>query len=153
MEPSQHQESYWARTAQAFFLRAPGVVACGIGLILTVTLWAYTSPAVWLQFCRADVLPVAERTLGFRFGDVRVPGEPGLQRGFLHVEPGGLLASAGVRTGDIPVDHHGGEASFCGALRFAADGDPFPIYVIHVTEWAEGRARRREIVVPAYRAR
>src|SRR5215472_2285654 len=91
-------------------------------LYLTVTLiltgllisWGVFHPALYHRWCIEYYIPRVQDRFGFRAARTVVRGLPYEPLTLVYIAPGGPLARAGFRVGDIPVDHHGGETAFCG---------------------------------------
>jgi hypothetical protein len=62
----------------------------------------------------------------------------------VEVTPGGVLAAAGVRSGDIPIDYHGGMEAFHAALCEASQGKSGRFVVV---SREDGYGKRRAILV------
>jgi membrane-associated protease RseP (regulator of RpoE activity) len=113
--PSERQQirSAWARAVIVFAGLSIAVVA------VLVAIWPM--PYDWAT--ENVVLPRYEATFGFRGGRVRTSSDSDSTiYAIVEVVPGGPLALAGVKPGDIPVEYHGGVMAFLGALQQASGG-------------------------------
>jgi len=114
-------------------------------LVLTLVLWPWPYTLVVEYF----ELPQLERQFGFRGARLPIPGDPSSKiYGIAEVVPGGVLANSGVRSGDVPIAHHGGLWDFYGALQEAQSGQPAAFTVIALAEWRDTPLKRR-IMLPA----
>jgi hypothetical protein len=111
--------------------------------------WAVFHPAVYHQWCIRYYIPSVQERFGFRVGRISVPGLPYQPLALVEVTAGGPLSWAGFRVGDIPVDHHGGETAFCGALQGAERSGYSNITVINADDWDNERRSRRELTIPS----
>ena len=97
-------------------------VSAGLALLVaTFLLGIWPLPYEWTV--EKVYLPSYEEEFGFHGGRIRSAGSESSAYGITYVVPGGRLARAGVKAGDIPVEHHGGMMSFYYALKLAAGGE------------------------------
>jgi len=93
--------------------------------------------------------PELQREFGFTAGDVKVMnegGEPREEFGITAVVPGGLLARAGFKAGDIPTGYkHGFANGFYQDLVWVRKGQPMVITVVASEDYLKGSAAWREI--------
>src|SRR5262245_15194126 len=127
--------------------RRYAVVLSGVGLVFliaTIAVWPW--PYAWAveQF----MLPQYEATFGFQGG--RLPVGDGQQTiyALVAVVPGGKLALAGAKPGDIPVHRHGGIWAFYGALLEASKGREGHFDVLAPSEWSKWDKRRTVVLTP-----
>lgn len=136
-EPIDSIRAAWARYI---------VLLAGIALIVPIALfsiWPWPYAYVVEQF----ILPQYEEVFGFKGGPLSVgDGGPTIY-GIVQVTPGGRLATAGVRPGDIPVEYHGGLWAFYGALRAAEAGRTGEFMVISESDWDNAWRARRPIAL------
>jgi hypothetical protein len=124
-----------------------GVLALGLALLLTLAYCTLNSEALHFYQCRYSYLPSVAKRYGFGVGDVGV-GDDGVRLGLVEVDPTGILGKASVRSGDIPMAHHGGFTEFCAAVQESASGrESFELVVINAAECKNGT--RRRLRVPA----
>jgi hypothetical protein len=115
--------------------------------ILAIVFW----PVLDGHWCRQFQIPSYEKRFGFRLGTFELADAQGRAypvTGFLAVQPGGLLARAGVRPGDLPRMHHG-ISSLCSALGLAQEGYSATLTVVNVSDVRAGKREPREIMVPS----
>ena len=114
-------------------------------LVALLVLWAALHPTVYHQWCVRYYIPSRQEEFGFKAERISVAGTEYLPLALVQITPGGLLDRAGFRPGDIPVDHHGGETAFCGALQHATEGGQPSVSVINAGEWSAGHHARRTL--------
>ena len=118
-----------------------------LGFVVLLSFYAFCHPG-FIEFdCEHRYLPSVEAQFGFRGGHVSLPGHEYEPYALLEVDPHGSLGQAGFRSGDIPVNQHGGLLDFCGALRSAEDGHQSEIRVINSHDYDNNP--RRSIRIPA----
>jgi hypothetical protein len=127
------------------------VFSLALLFILGLSGWFYSSPAVYHYRCIHEYLPLAQKRFGFDVGRVPVPGAGRNVLAVLRVDPAGVLARAGFRPGDIPVDQHGGESAFCAALQGAERGGYSRVMVVNVADLEKRPLARRELEIPSPR--
>jgi len=112
--------------------------------------WAELEPSIYYYNCVESYIPSVQERLGFRLGLVTLQGGQGQRWALIEVTPGGPLGRAGFRTGDIPVEYHGGVTAFCYALKAADEVDGYRrIDVVNIADWdTDGPNRRREPKIP-----
>jgi len=100
-------------------------VFAGLGLlVVTILLTVWPWPHTWV--IENVLLPQYEASFGFRGGMIPVADDSEITGyAIVHVVPGGRLARAGVRDGDIPYGGHhgGGSTQFWGAMKDASAGE------------------------------
>jgi hypothetical protein len=64
------------------------------------------------------------------------------------VVPRGKLALAGAKSGDIPVEYHGGIWAFYGALQKASSGREAHFDVLAHSDWPDWDKRRKIVLLP-----
>lgn len=99
---------------------------------------ASSHPAVIELELLENFIPEAETRFGFTAGTEVVKSRDGGTYSvfaIVEIEPGGALAHAGFRPGDIPVAHHGGFMEFCWALERAGRGFPETVGVVNGADW------------------
>jgi hypothetical protein len=107
------------------------------------------SPQVYNLTCSHFEMPEYEKQFGFRLGRIRVLSERGTPydiTAIAEVQPGGVLARAGVRPGDVPKVHHG-IAEMCDALGAASQGSTGRLRLWRGDAIREGRYEEREVLV------
>jgi hypothetical protein len=112
-----------------------------------IVFWVVEGPMVE-HHCEHEYLPALGAALGFRTGRIPVRDYPEGPLGIIQVDPHGPMYATGFRTGDIPLDHHGGMMAFCGAFQGAAFGQDARIVVTTVEYWPGSEPTPRELVVP-----
>ena len=119
------------------------LVAAGVGIVI-LTVSIALSPSLYAMVVEHVLLPQYETTFGFRGGRISVPEESFTRYAVVEVTPGGILDSAGLRTGDIPIDYHDGVGAFYAALCDAAQGKPAEFVVVSRDEpsWERRRSIR-----------
>lgn len=117
-------------------------VLATIFVVATIVLW----PLPYAFAVEHFVLPEYHAAFGFRGGSVPVAGATSYA--IVEVTPGGALHRAGVRSGDMPVEYHGGLWAFYGALQAAAAGQPAEFMVIAKGDWGQWDKRRRIALPP-----
>jgi hypothetical protein len=136
------------RTHYLYFLA--NLALFGMGFII----WIAGDPSWYRLWCLEKYLPTAQDRFGFRVKRVHIPGfgwgsDP---LAVVEASPGGVLERAGFRPGDVPVEYHGGESAFCGALQEAEDGGDYrKVDVINLDDW--DRRAKRELEIPRVPAR
>jgi hypothetical protein len=112
--------------------------------------WAELAPSIYFYNCVESYIPSVQERLGFRLGLITPKGEDGQQWALVEVVPSGPLGQAGFRSGDVPVEHHGGVTAFCYALEAAHEVDGYRrIDVVNAADWdTEGPNRRRKLEIP-----
>lgn len=115
-------------------------------LLSIVVIW----PWPYVFAIERFMLPQYESGFGFRGG--RVSADMGDAKlsiyALVEVEPGGPMASAGVRSGDIPVAQHGGLGVLYVALQNSAAGDEGRFEVLALSDWPDWSKRRRIVLPP-----
>jgi hypothetical protein len=142
---SQRREPATIRAAW----RRYAVLVAGLGVIVLAAA-ALIWPWWHLMLVEHVVLPRYEGTFRFRGGRLAL-GETSDNRtvyGLVSVVPGGRLARAGARPGDIPVEYHGGVWAFWGALYEASAGRQGHFDVVSRSDWHDWDKRRRLVVEP-----
>jgi len=112
--------------------------------------WGELAPSIYYYNCVESYIPSFQARLGFRLGLVTPKGEDRQQWALVEVTPSGPLGQAGFRSGDVPVEYHGGITAFCYALRAAHEVDGYRrIDVVNTADWdTEGPNRRRQLEIP-----
>jgi hypothetical protein len=125
------------------------VVLVGVGLVVVSALWVMW-PRPYYFAVERFMLPQYETRLGFQGGRVPVTWGEGTFTvyGFVAVHAGGVMARAGVRPGDIPVEYHSGLADFYSAVQDFDSGDPGQFEVLAKSDWQDWSKRRRIVLVP-----
>jgi len=124
------------------------IVVPSVGFMI----WTEVYPAWWLHRCVDSYIPSVQDRLGFKLGLLSLPDSGDKRFGLAEVIPKGPMATAGFRSGDIPVAYHGGMNDFCGALESTSDPEGYTrVDVVNVADWhldygTEGR--RRELRIP-----
>jgi len=125
------------------------VLLVGVGLALVTSVWVVWP---WPYYFAVErfMLPKYEDRLGFRGGRVTVTWgqEPFTVYGFVSVQSGGVMARAGVKAGDIPVEYHGGVGAFYYALQQFDSGDRGEFDVLAQSDWQDWSKRRRIVLLP-----
>jgi hypothetical protein len=116
-------------------------------LVALLVLWAVLHPAIYHEWCVRYYIPSVQEQFGFKAERISLVDAPYRPLTLVQITPGGLLDRAGFRAGDIPVDHHGGETAFCGALQYATEGGEPSVSVINAGEWSRGYAARRTLTL------
>ena len=117
--------------------------------MVAVAWFALGQPAFYAHECEHSYLPTAEARFGFRGGRVGVSDQGSSEYALVQVDPSGFLGRAGFRSGDVPVAHHGGLASFCYALQASeAVEDRGEVAREVSVVRADDRQSRRTLVVP-----
>lgn len=115
-------------------------------LVVTIAVWPWLDGFVVEHL----ILPEYETSFGFRGG--RLPVSMGDSTYTIYalvaVVPNGKLARAGAKSGDIPVEHHGGLGAFSGALLEASAGRDGHFDVLAHSDWPDW-GKRRKLVVAA----
>jgi hypothetical protein len=112
--------------------------------------WGLFHRDLYHQWCVGYYIPSVHARFGFRAERITVPHVHSYQPlAILEVVPDGPLSRAGFRAGDIPVDHHGGETAFCGALQRAEEGRASDVRVINASDWHHGWTARRDLTIPS----
>jgi len=131
-------------------LRGTHFLAMIAVLGLLGVLWAIIlSPQVYNLTCSHFDMPEYEKQFGFRLGQIRVLTERGVPyevTGIAEVQPGGLLARAGVLPGDVPRVHHG-IAEVCGELGAASQGATGYLRLWSGDAIRRGEYQEREVLV------
>src|SRR5687767_10879231 len=95
--------------------------------------------------------PGLQREFGFTAGDVQIVTEAGEQLdvfGITSLVPGGSLARAGFRSGDIPTGYkHGFANGFYQDLIRVQRGEPAVIKVMAAKDFSKGPQAWREVTV------
>ena len=102
-------------------------------IVLPVLMGLTFQPQLYDAYLDHFVRPGLEREFGFTAGTVRIPGgEDGTDAfGIVAVAPGGVLARAGVRPGDVPVGYrHGFATGFYLDLLAARRGTPVEVSLL-----------------------
>lgn len=125
------------------------VLLAGVGMvfiIVTFVLW----PWPYALAVEHLMLPEYETAFGFRGGRLSVSvGESSATiYALVSVVPGGRLARAGARSGDIPVEYHGGLWAFYGALQEASAGREGHFDVLAHSDWPDRDKRRKIVIAP-----
>jgi hypothetical protein len=92
---------------------------------------------------QAVVLPQYERSFGFQGGQLSVQDDGGKASsvyGLVTVDPAGPLGGAGLRSGDVPVAHHGGADELAWALRRSGCGETTTVGVLRASAGPSGRS-------------
>ncbi len=127
------------------------VLLAGVALVLlvvTIAVWPWLDAFVVEHL----LLPQYETSFGFRGGRLPVSMEDTSYTiyALVAVVPNGRLARAGARSGDIPVERHGGGGAFYRALQEASAGRDGQFDVLGHSDWPDW-GRRRKVVVAAER--
>lgn len=137
LKPPQAEpmQNVWRRYA----IVSAGLFACC--LILLFLSW----PEPYLEFVESTFLPRYERVFGFRGGRLATSKDSSIYA-IVEVVPGGRLAGAGARSGDI----HGstGVGTFYDALKLASAGKEGEFWVISDRDDYEGKGARRIALKP-----
>ena len=121
------------------------IVSTGLVLLVVTILFAIW-PWPYALVVQRVLLPGHEQEFGFHGGMIRPPDSEYSVYGIASVVPGGRLDRAGVKAGDIPVEHHGGMWSFYYALEEAAEGREGRFKVVSdLRDWYQDRERARVI--------
>jgi hypothetical protein len=123
------------------------VLVAGLASIVLLSFYGFCNPGFIEHDCEHRYLPSVEMRFGFRGGHIAIPGHEYKPYALLEVDPSGPLGRAGFRSGDIPVNQHGGLLDFCGALRSAEEGHEPEIRVINSRGYDNNP--RRSIRIPA----
>lgn len=125
------------------------VLLAGVALVIlvvTIAIWPWPYAFVVEHF----ILPEYEVQFGFRGG--RLPVSIGETNHTIYalvaVAPDGKLARAGARSGDIPVEYHGGLWAFYGALEAARAGREGHFDVVAHSDWGDWDKRRKLVLAP-----
>lgn len=108
-------------------------------------------PAVYVRYIQDYGLKPFEARYGFRTGAVAPilsASQVESTWGVVWVEPDGLFAQLGVRTGDIPFDYHGGPIAMYGALRLASSGEASAFQVYNSNDAHLGHSALRWVNLP-----
>jgi len=108
-------------------------------------------PAVYVRYIQDYGLKPFEARYGFRTGAVAPilsASEVESAWGVVWVEPNGLFAQVGVRTGDIPFDYHGGVIAMYEALRRASSGEASAFQVYNSNDSHFGHSALRLVNLP-----
>ena len=116
-------------------------------LLGLIAAW-FASPAIYHQWCVRHYIPSMQDRFGFRADRIHVPDLSYEPLAVVDIKAGGPFSRAGFRLGDIPVDYHGGDLAFCGALQGAEQGEHSTVSVINAGDWHKGERPRREITIP-----
>ena len=123
------------------------ILSLGLGLMIMLAWCSLGTPAVSDYECEHTYLPSVEKRFGFVGGRTRLPDEDWRPYGLVQVDPEGLLGRLGFRSGDVPVAHHGGLATFCAAIHGSEEGRAsFEVAVVNIAEW--GNSPRRFVIPP-----
>ena len=101
------------------------------------------------MWCKQVDLPAHEKQFGFRFDQAPVHTANGSQSqawAFVAVDPGGILARAGVVAGDVPR-LAGGISEICSVFDAAARGSSVTLDLANIGEYEAGRYRRRRVTI------
>jgi hypothetical protein len=125
------------------------VLLVGVGLAVVSAVWVMW-PRPYYFALERFILPQYEGRLGFQGGRVPVTWGQGsfTVYGFVAVQTGGVLAGAGVKPGDIPVEYHGGVGAFYSALQDFDSGESGQFDVLAQSDWQDWSKRRRIVLVP-----
>ena len=137
-----------AETIRAAWFRYV-ILLAGLGLVFLVgTLVAWPWP--YGLAVEGLILPQYETRLGFHGGRVPVTtgGVSYTIYALVTVEPGGIMARAGVRAGDIPVEYHGGLWAFYSAVQDRESGKQGHFDVLAQADWSDWSKRQRIVLVP-----
>ncbi len=142
---AEDPQSRFIRAAWTRFL----IVFVGVGVVLLVvfgSILPWPIDAAVEQF----MLPQYEVEFGFRGG--RLPVGEGDTTYHVYalvtVVPGGTLATAGAKSGDVPIGYHGGIAAFYGALRSAESGEEGRFDVVAHDDWRNWERHRTIVLSP-----
>ena len=125
------------------------IVFLGVGVVVLVifgSILPWPLDAAVEQF----MLPQYEGEFGFQGGRLPV-GEGDTTHhvyALVSVVPGGALATAGAKSGDVPIGYHGGIAAFYGALRSAESGQEGSFDVVAHEDWRNWDRRRTIVLGP-----
>jgi len=124
------------------------VLLAGLGvlfMLVGIAIWPWPYAVVVEHL----VLPQYETQFGFRGGRLPIGGGDAafVPYALVKVVPGGRLAKAGARSGDIPVDYHGGLWAFHAALQDSTNGREGRFDVLAISDWPE-RSKLRNIILP-----
>ncbi|MGE3425050.1 MAG: hypothetical protein AB7N24_23625 [Dehalococcoidia bacterium] len=146
--PGQAEDPTFATIRRAWTRYA--VLLAGLGvlfLLVAIALWPWPH-AVVVEYL---VLPQYETQFGFRGGRLPIGGGDAAFSPYalVSVVPGGRLALAGARSGDIPLDYHGAFWAFHAALQDASNGREGRFTVLAISDWPERSKLRNVILTPA----
>jgi hypothetical protein len=120
-----------------------GLIAGGVGTIF-LSIAIALSPSLYAAVVENVLLPEYEARFGFRGGRISLSGSEGssVRYCILEVTPGGALDRFGLRSGDIPIDHHDGVVAFYTALREVGNGRHAELTVVSKDEpsWENRRS-------------
>jgi hypothetical protein len=108
-------------------------------------------PALHVRYIQEFGIKPFETQYGFRTGVVSLQlsaGQPVSAWGIVWVAPDGPLARAGVRSGDIPSDNHGGLSVLYMALQQASSGRAATFHVHNAADAHLGAAAVRQVTLP-----
>ena len=117
------------------------------GLVTTLLILLFLAwPEPYLEYVESTFLPKYEQAFGFRGGRVATSKDSSIYA-IIEVVPGGRLARAGVRSGDIPYfEGSTGIARFYDAITLASAGKEGTFSVISDRDDYEGKGARRIIL-------
>ncbi len=117
-----------------------GLIACC--LILLFLSW----PEPYFEYVESTLLPRYEKAFGFRGGRLATSKDSSIYA-LVVIEPGGKLADAGARSGDIPyLNGSTGVGPFYDALKSASAGKEGEFWVISDRNDYEGKGARRIVL-------
>jgi hypothetical protein len=138
MKPLQLTRAQWLFLAFAVVVVVP-----------TITFLAIPGEVdLWL--IKRFELPTFQKTLGFEVGYVSLPSSSRVARpvfAVTSVTPDGPFWRAGVRPGDIPTGHHGGEAEFLFALSQGKREGVVDLRLVPMSSAVSGDWARRKVMV------
>ena len=125
-----------------FWIILAGLMVVSIATVVAV--W----PLPYVVYCAHSYIPSAQTRWGFTAGRLPLtrPSGDGAFFAITEVARGGRFDHLGFRSGDVPVDHHGGLIAFCSALRSAAHGEPADVVVVNADAWSAPNGRRHVVI-------
>ncbi len=126
------------------------ILAVCMVLVLALT-GVVMYPALTVRYIQEDGVKSFESQFGFRTGlvDLQAPAaQPVSVWGIVWVAPDGSFARAGVRSGDIPSDDHGGVSALYDALQQASSGRAASFHVHNAADALLGAAAVRQVTLP-----
>ena len=123
-----------------------------VGLVVVIAVAGIVAyPAVNVRYIQDYGLKPFEARYGFRTGAVAPilsASQVESTWGVVWVEPNGLFAQVGVRTGDVPFDYHGGVIAMFEALRRASSGEASAFQVYNSNDAHLGHSALRWVNLP-----